>query len=73
MARKTVRLGGKVVVATFGPEGPETCSGLQVARYDAASLAAELDGFALRESHLSTHRTPAGTRQQFLWAVFERV
>jgi hypothetical protein len=27
--------GGSVIMATFGPEGPERCSGLLVRRYDA--------------------------------------
>jgi SAM-dependent methyltransferase len=72
VARATVPAGGTAIVATFGPRGPTSCSGLPVERYDAASLAAELDGFVLRRSHLAAHRTPAGTEQQFLWAVFER-
>ena len=72
LARATVRPGGNAIVATFGPEGPQSCSGLPVARYDAAALAAELDGFTLVHSHLSEHRTPSGASQQFLWTVFER-
>lgn len=73
LARETVPAGGKAIVATFGPAGPDSCSGLPVARYDAAALAAELPGFRLLHSHLSTHRTPFGAAQQFLWTVFERV
>ena len=72
VARATVPAGGTAVVATFGPHGPTSCSGLPVARYDAESLAAELEGFVLRSSDLATHRTPLGTEQEFLWAVFER-
>src|SRR5947208_11806091 len=30
--------GGHIVVATFGPEGPERCSGLEVMRYSADDL-----------------------------------
>lgn len=73
LARRTVPSGGTAIVATFGPHGPTTCSGLDVVRYGAASLAAELDGFRLVHSHLSDHRTPRGATQQFLWTVFERV
>lgn len=73
LARETVRSGGRAVVATFGPDGPASCSGLEVVRYDAASLAAELEGFRLLHSHLSAHATPWGAEQQFLWAVFERL
>ncbi len=53
--------GGQVVIAAFGPDGPSQCSGLNVARYDAASLAAALgEGFTLLESVEETHLTPAG-------------
>ena len=31
--RRSVKPGGHVLVATFGPDGPEHCSGLDVARY----------------------------------------
>ena len=33
-----VKRGGRVIVSTFGPEGPERCCGLDVVRYDAESL-----------------------------------
>jgi len=32
---------GHVIVATFGPDGPLQCSGLDVLRYDADTLHAE--------------------------------
>ena len=62
---------GHVIVATFAPEGPETCSGLPVQRYDADALAAAL-GFAPREIVRSEHRvhtTPWGTTQPFTVVV----
>jgi len=37
-----LRPGGHVLIATFGPEGPLRCSGLEVVRYDAQSLSKEL-------------------------------
>jgi 2-polyprenyl-3-methyl-5-hydroxy-6-metoxy-1,4-benzoquinol methylase len=33
-----VKPGGHVIVATFGPEGPTKCSGLDVVRYDPEAL-----------------------------------
>lgn len=64
---------GQVIISGFGPDGPEKCSGLQVARYDAASLAAQLGaGFALLDSSLSMHRTPGGSEQQFVHCRFQR-
>lgn len=68
-----VRPGGHVIMATFGPSGPERCSGLATRRYDAAALAAELGaGFALVQSALLIHRTPADVQQQFLYCWFNR-
>jgi 2-polyprenyl-3-methyl-5-hydroxy-6-metoxy-1,4-benzoquinol methylase len=63
-----VRAGGHVIVATFGPEGPEKCSGLNVRRYDADSLHDEFGArFHLVESSKEIHQTPFGTAQQFLY------
>jgi hypothetical protein len=62
-----------VVIAAFGLDGPSQCSGLDVARYDAASLAAALgEAFALLESVEETHLTPAGTPQRFGFHRFAR-
>lgn len=64
---------GHVIVATFGPGGPERCSGLPVERYDAAGLAAQLGtGFTLVESSLEMHHTPRGASQQFQYCRFRR-
>lgn len=62
---------GQVIIATFGPQGPQKCSGLAAARYDAEALSAELgDEFSLLESSLHEHLTPTGTPQQFLYCRF---
>jgi len=63
--------GGDLVIATFGPEGPQRCSGLPVVRYSADALAAAVGDRARLEAwHLEDHLTPAGNRQQFLYAHF---
>ncbi len=67
--RRTLRPRGHLVVAVFGPDGPTSCSGLPVARYDLADLQRALgDDFVPVASALHTHRTPSGGRQQFLYA-----
>ena len=38
---RSVTIGGHVIVATFGPEGPAQCSGLDVVRYGPEALHAE--------------------------------
>ena len=65
--KRALKPGGSLIVSTFGPSGPERCSGLATMRYDAASLGSELGGrFRLVESSLDLHETPSGAVQQFL-------
>jgi len=65
--------GGVIVVATFGPDGPESCAGLPVCRYDAPSLAAEFaDDF---EPLVTTSLEPssaAGDQRPYVAAVLRR-
>ena len=63
--------GGHVVMATFGPEGPTRCSGLNVVRYSALQLSEQLGpSFELLSDHLAVHETPTGIPQQFLYTHF---
>jgi 2-polyprenyl-3-methyl-5-hydroxy-6-metoxy-1,4-benzoquinol methylase len=63
-----VRPGGHVIVATFASDGPEKCSGLDVARYDPQSLHDEFgSGFELLDSTHENHQTPFGTGQKFIY------
>jgi trans-aconitate methyltransferase len=65
---------GHVVLATFAPDGPERCSGLDVHRWSPEGLAAELGpGFAPMESTKEAHVTPGGATQNFIWCRFRRV
>ena len=69
--KQALQVGGQAIVATFGPEGPERCSGLPIQRYAAASLAQTLGAdFTPVESFLDVHHTPSGASQQFLFARF---
>ena len=65
---RAVKPGGHVIVATFGPEGPEKCSGMDVVRYDADSLHGEFGAkFRLLDSATELHETPWGAPQQFMY------
>jgi SAM-dependent methyltransferase len=57
--------GGFAVVATFGPDGPLTCSGLPIVRYTHEGLANEFPGFELISTSGEEHVTPWGSTQQF--------
>ena len=70
--RRTLQPGGSVVISTFAPDGPPKCSGLEVMRYDAQSLCAELGvEFQLQEVRHETHRTPWQSEQRFIYLRFE--
>jgi SAM-dependent methyltransferase len=63
-----VKPGGHVIVATFGPDGPTQCSGLDVVRYGADALHDQFgNGFRLLRHLSEVHRTPAGAMQQFTY------
>ena len=63
-----VRPGGHVIVSTFGLDGPEKCSGLDVVRYDAENLHGEFGPkFRLLDSVTELHETPWGTPQPFMY------
>lgn len=65
---KAVKPGGHVIVATFGPNGPEQCSGLPVARYSHAQLHGAFGpAFELLEHASEEHKTPWGSIQHFVY------
>ncbi len=69
-----MRPGATLIVATFAPDGPVRCSGLEVVRYSPAELARELGAeFELVRGLEDVHRTPAGVEQRFIWAVLNRI
>lgn len=69
--RRTVAPGGYALLATFALGGPTRCSGLEVVRYDCATMA-DLLGPAfvgVREA-AEVHRTPGGGEQLFQYCLF---
>jgi SAM-dependent methyltransferase len=65
---------GHAIVATFATDGPESCSGLPVQRYDAEGLAAALalPGAEVVRAERRVHDTPWGTQQPFTIVVLRR-
>lgn len=71
---RALRPGGRAIIGTFAPDGPERCSGLPVVRYDAASLSASLGrGFELLHETRHDHHTPAGVLQRFRFSLFRKL
>jgi SAM-dependent methyltransferase len=69
-AGRAVRPGGHLIVASFGPDGPSRCSGLEVVRYSPDTMHAEFGrGFRLLDSMREDHHTPSGTVQAFVYCL----
>ena len=65
---RVVKPGGHVVMATFGHDGPQQCSGLDVVQYDETELHGQFGAeFELLGSHEVVHTTPTGAAQQFIY------
>jgi SAM-dependent methyltransferase len=70
---RAIRPGGHVIVSTFGPAGPTTCSGLDVKRYDEKMLQEEFgEQFELIEGSRALHHTPSGITQEYLNCCLRR-
>ncbi len=70
---RALRTGGRAIIATFALDGPAKCSGLDVARYSAATLADRLgESFELLRSLERTHVTPAAREQRFTYTLFRK-
>jgi SAM-dependent methyltransferase len=66
--RRALVPGGHIVVATFGPHGPEKCSGLDVVRFTPEGIHEEFgDSFAKIAESTETHNTPWGSEQEFVY------
>ena len=65
--------GGHMVIATFAPDGPTSCSGLPVRRWSAAELSDVFSGaFEAVTSETVEHQTPGGGVQPFTWVTLRR-
>jgi SAM-dependent methyltransferase len=66
--RRMLKPGGHIVVATFGPHGPEKCSGLDVMHFTPEALHAEFGPeFARLSDAVEMHTTPWGSEQEFVY------
>ena len=74
---RAVRSGGYALLATFHLDGPKTCSGFPVQRYDASSLISTLNKYKDAnwkevKSEIWKHRTPFGSEQIFQYLLAQR-
>jgi len=62
-----------MVVGTFAEDGPERCSGLPTARYNAEALAAQFPEWEVVDTRREEHRTPWDEVQPFTWLLLQKV
>jgi hypothetical protein len=73
LALRTIPVGGHLIIASFADEGPKQCSNLDVCRYNAETMGAELGaGFSFVRGTRESHTTPWGSSQAFFYGVFRR-
>jgi len=66
--RHALKPNGHIVVATFGPSGPDSCSGLPVVRYSAEGIHGAFgDDFRKAGDDTEVHHTPWGSEQEFVY------
>lgn len=74
VASSAVQSGGILIVATFAPEGPDKCAGLDVRRYDVAALAGEFaPEFDLIEGRRLIPVAGCGDQRPYLGVALRRV
>jgi SAM-dependent methyltransferase len=65
---------GQVIIATFSPQGPRKCSGLDVVQYDREKMEGVLGpDFILLEQQKDQHVTPGGSEQWFNYFRFQKI
>lgn len=73
IAANSLVKGGHLIIATFSKKGPQKCSGLTVQQYDEEALKNVFSPyFKLMESEHELHLSPAGKKQDFIFAHFQR-
>lgn len=74
LVMRSLKIGGHIIVASFGLDGPQKCSGLDVVRYSPATMREEFgDSFKLVESLNESHPTPFGTTQKFVYCYCRKL
>lgn len=73
-ALQSLSAGGRMIVATFAPDGPEQCAGLPTQRYDSEGLAAVFapEFLLVEHHHLPTSPTGVGDTRPYIAVVLER-
>jgi len=70
--RQSLKPNAYVILATFGPNGPDKCSGLPIQKYDADALFEQLgEGFTRIDQRTEIHTTPWESTQEFTYILVQ--
>ncbi|MFN8943312.1 MAG: class I SAM-dependent methyltransferase [Pseudobdellovibrionaceae bacterium] len=73
IANRAVAPGGFLIVSTFSKSGPDKCSGLPISQYSDTELKSVFSNYFDNIKCLeSTHETPWGTTQDFVFCGFKK-
>lgn len=74
LVMRSLKVGGHIIVASFGLNGPAKCSGLDVVRYSPDAMHDEFGSdFKLVKSLGETHHTPFETTQEFIYCYCRKL
>lgn len=74
LVMRSLKIGGHIIVASFGENGPLKCSGLDVVRYNPEKMHNEFgEEFKLLHSLKETHQTPFGSTQEFVYCYCRKL
>lgn len=74
LVMRSLKVGGHIIVASFGLNGPAKCSGLDVVRYSPETMRDEFgNSFKLVKSLNETHHTPFETMQEFIYCYCRKL
>jgi len=65
---------GYLIVSTFSKTGPEKCSGLSISQYSDVELKKQFEKYFTNiRCFESTHHTPSGKNQNFIYCGFKKI
>ncbi|MBX9767614.1 MAG: class I SAM-dependent methyltransferase [Bdellovibrionales bacterium] len=74
VAYRALKEGGSLIVSTFSQTGPKECSGLPTQNYSQQELKATFHNYFSNFKCLeSSHQTPWGTSQDFVYCGFKKI
>lgn len=74
IAHKALNTGGSLIVSTFSKSGPDKCSGLTISKYSQEDLKKVFGKFFQNTRCFeTTHTTPWGANQDFVYCSFKKL